>query len=125
MVELFPRTKVENISLPRLLIGSNWLLGYSHTGSAADRLIHRIHDESDESIRIFEAFLSNGIDAVMGPISTGPALLHEWIERAEQKLGRHIIQIDTPVINVDDTPEARAEPSGFSVTANPSAASCA
>lgn len=109
MVELFPRTKVENISLPRLLIGSNWLLGYSHTGSAADRLIHRIHDESDESIRIFEAFLSNGIDAVMGPISTGPALLHEWIERAEQKLGRHIIQIDTPVINVDDTPEARAE----------------
>ena len=31
----FPRTEVAGVSLPRLLIGTNWLLGWSHTGAAA------------------------------------------------------------------------------------------
>ena len=35
----FPRTSVEGISLPRLLIGSNWVLGYSHRSASADNMI--------------------------------------------------------------------------------------
>ncbi len=35
MSELFPRTMVGGVSLPRMLMGTKWILGYSHT-SAAD-----------------------------------------------------------------------------------------
>ena len=36
----FPRTEVAGVSMPRMLMGTNWILGYSHTGSAAEALIH-------------------------------------------------------------------------------------
>ncbi len=35
----FPRAVVGGVSLPRLLIGTNWFLGYSHTSLAKDKLI--------------------------------------------------------------------------------------
>ena len=35
----FPRTTVGDVSLPRLLIGTNWFLGYSHTSLAKDNFI--------------------------------------------------------------------------------------
>ena len=31
MEKQFPRTTVGGVSLSRMLMGSNWLLGYSHT----------------------------------------------------------------------------------------------
>ena len=37
MIQQFPRTTVGGVSMPRLLIGTNWLLGWSHTGAAADQ----------------------------------------------------------------------------------------
>ena len=33
----FPRTEVAGVSLPRMLMGTNWVYGWSHTGAAADR----------------------------------------------------------------------------------------
>ena len=39
----FPRTEVAGISLPRMLVGTNWILGYSHTGPAADDMIRNRH----------------------------------------------------------------------------------
>ena len=36
-MSMFPRTKIENLSVSRLLIGTNWFLGYSHTSKAKDR----------------------------------------------------------------------------------------
>jgi len=35
----FPRTNVGGVSLPRMIIGSNWFLGYSHTSLAKDHFI--------------------------------------------------------------------------------------
>ena len=35
----FPRTIVGGISLPRLICGTNWLLGYSHTSSGQNNFI--------------------------------------------------------------------------------------
>ena len=34
--ELFPRTEVGGISLPRLICGTNWVAGWSHRSPAAD-----------------------------------------------------------------------------------------
>ena len=39
MAQMFPRTQVENLSLSRLVIGTNWMLGFSHRTPAADQLI--------------------------------------------------------------------------------------
>ncbi len=38
-MEKFPRTTVGGVSLPRMLIGTNWFLGYSHTSLAKDKFI--------------------------------------------------------------------------------------
>lgn len=104
----FPRTEVAGISLPRLLIGTNWLLGWSHTGAAADRSIREKYQKPEDFYPVFEAYLEHGIDAIMAPVSTQPLCL-DAIRYAEQKSGHRLIIIDTPAINVDDSPSARAE----------------
>ena len=40
----FPRTQIEDLSVPRMLIGTNWILGYSHTSLAQDEMIKQRMD---------------------------------------------------------------------------------
>jgi hypothetical protein len=40
----FPRTMVGGVSLSRLIIGTNWFLGYSHTSLAKDNFIKSYQD---------------------------------------------------------------------------------
>lgn len=107
-MDQFPRTTVGGVSLPRMLIGTNWLLGWSHTGAAADAAIREKFARPEDFYPVIATFLSAGVDAVMAPISTTP-IAAEAIDYAEQKAGRKIIRIDTPAMNVDDSPEARRE----------------
>ena len=104
----FPRTEVGGVSLPRMLIGTNWILGYSHQGPAADAMIHDRFKKREAVADICEAFLSHGIDAIMAPIEPGSPL-EQGIQLAEQRAGQRIIRIDTPIINVDDSSKARDE----------------
>jgi hypothetical protein len=104
----FPRTTVGGVSLPRMLIGTNWILGYSHTGPAADLTIKRLFSSKEAIAAVLETFVAAGIDAVMGPLAAQP-LMQEGIRTAEDRTGRPIIRIDTPVINVDDSASARRE----------------
>jgi hypothetical protein len=104
----FPRTTVGGVSLPRLIIGTNWFLGYSHTSLAKDRFITDF--QSRERIaQILAVFLEYGIDAIMSPLSQH---LHDAIREAEDRVGRRMIRIVTPSFNVvpggphDDEPEA-------------------
>ncbi len=105
---IMPRTTVGGVSLPRLLIGTNWILGYSHTSSAADSYINSINRNREAIAGIIEAYLKYDVDAIMAPIYANP-VLQEGIELAEDRTGRAIIRIDTPVLNVDDSHSARAE----------------
>ena len=107
-MDTFPRTIVGGMSLPRMLIGTNWLLGWSHTGAAADAAIRQKFARPEDFYPVIETFLSAGIDAIMGPLSTTP-LAEQAVDYAEQKAGRKIIRIDTPALNVNDSPEARRE----------------
>ena len=106
MSDLFPRTIVENISLPRLLMGTNWMLGWSHTTTSADRMITNRFSRSEPFQAMVEAYLNCGIDAMMAPF-TGQQALLDGIKQAEDKSGRHVIKIDTPIIDVSDTKEGR------------------
>ncbi len=97
----FPRTTVGGVSLPRMLIGSNWLLGYSHTGAAADGYINKINRNREAQAAIFEVFLKYGVDAVMAPVMANP-VLWEGAKLAEERTGKKMILIDTPILNVDE-----------------------
>jgi hypothetical protein len=98
---------VESISLPRLLMGTNWMLGWSHTTTSADHMITSRFSRSESFQAMVEAYLNCGIDAMMAPFNGQQALL-DGIKQAEDKSGRHVIKIDTPIIDVSDTKEGRA-----------------
>ena len=104
----FPRTMVGGVSLPRLIAGTNWFLGYSHTTPAKDRFITE-HQTRERIAAILTVFLESGIDAVMAPLS--PHLDHA-IQQAEDRTGRRMIRILTPSFNItpggdpDNDPEA-------------------
>ena len=100
---------VGGVSLPRILMGTNWMLGYSHTGAAADKMINcRFGENVAPFEAMLEAYLEYDINAIMAPIHSNPNLLRA-IRNTEQKTGKEIIIIDTPIINTRDSAEARAE----------------
>lgn len=102
----FPRTTVGGVSLPRLIIGSNWFLGYSHTSVAKDNFI-KTYQDRDSVAEIISVFLEYGVDAVMGPMSDK---LEEAVQEAEQRTGKSIIRILTPHFNIVPGGPAEMEP---------------
>ena len=104
----FPRTTVGGVSLSRMLIGTNWLLGWSHTSASADAQIKRRYDSAQAFKPVLEAYLRHGVDSIMAPFGASPELM-EAIRDTEQKMGREILLIDTPTLNVDNNPQARQE----------------
>ena len=104
----FPRTEIEGVSVSRMLIGTNWLLGWSHTGAAADAMIKQKYDCAEKMVPVLSAYLENGVDTLMGPVSEQPELI-KAIRLAEEKCEKKIIIVDTPIINVGDSDIDRAE----------------
>jgi hypothetical protein len=104
----FPRTTVGGVSLPRMIIGTNWMLGYSHTSVAADEGIRARNGGKEAIAAILTTFMEHGIDAVMGPLP-GNGTLCDGIALAEDRTGRPVIRVDTPIMNVDDSAAARRE----------------
>ncbi len=96
-MDAFPRTEVGGVSMPRLIIGTNWFRGYSHTSLAKDRFINEYQD-SKKVAAILDVFMENGIDAVMGGDMKGPMV--DALEEAEQRAGKPIIRIITPHFNI-------------------------
>ena len=101
----FPRTQIGNVSVSRMIIGTNWFLGFSHTSAAKDTYIRetmtvaRIAD-------ILEVFLNEGVDTVMGLVAQ--PTLYDAIGEAEQRTGKKLITVSTPEFDVRDVPEALA-----------------
>ncbi len=104
----FPRTVLGGVSLPRILIGTNWFLGYSHTSLAKDNFIKEIQDR-EHIARVLGVFLEYGIDAIMAPLSQH---LEDAVRAAEDRTGRQMIRILTPSFNIvpggsaENAPEA-------------------
>ena len=108
MNELFPRTIVGGKSLSRMIIGTNWLAGWSHTGAAADNMIKRHHSSTETIKPMLETFIKNGVDTIMAPFDSAPLVL-KAIRETEEKTGHKMILVDTPYINVEDSAEGRRE----------------
>jgi len=102
----FPRTVVGGVSLPRLIVGTNWFLGWSHTSLAKDHFIQE-RQTRERIAEILTVFLEHGVDAVMAPPSPH---LEGAICDAEDRTGRGMIRILTPHFRIrpddaEDEPE--------------------
>ena len=95
----FPRTMVGGVSMPRMIIGSNWFLGYSHCTPAKDRLIHDSFRDYRKLADLLEVFLDAGVDAVMG--FGRNELLQAGVREAEQRTGCRCIIVSTPSLPHD------------------------
>lgn len=82
--------------MPRMIIGTNWFLGFSHTSAAKDNMI-KSSQTAKSMAEIITVFLNSGIDAIMGMPTP---ILKQAIDISEQKTGRKIILIVTPGFNM-------------------------
>lgn len=92
---MFPRTEVGGVSLPRMIIGTNWFFGFSHQTAARDSLIRGIQD-AGKIADILEVYMAAGIDAIMG--LGGLPLMVEAVREAQDRTGKPMIVVDTPAL---------------------------
>ena len=71
-------------------------------------MIKRRYDSAEKFKPVLETYLKYGVDALMAPFGNSPELVRA-VKDTEQKMGREIIMIDTPIMNVSDSAEARKE----------------
>ncbi|MBR1821549.1 MAG: hypothetical protein IJ769_08005 [Clostridia bacterium] len=107
-MSVFPRTEVAGVSLSRMIIGTNWILGWSHRSPAADRQIKNRYPEGARVVPLLETFLNEGVDTIMGPLQQ-EKVMQDAVNATMDKTGKELILIDTPIINVDDTEEGRRQ----------------
>ncbi|NLJ68545.1 MAG: hypothetical protein GX341_04410 [Firmicutes bacterium] len=103
----FPRTTVGGLSVSRMIIGTNWFLGWSHQSPAKDNLIKSAMDRKAIA-DVLEVFFRSGVDTIMGPLAQNPSIF-DAIKDAEDRTGVKCIKVDTPIINVQDTDAGRDE----------------
>lgn len=102
----FPRTNIGGVSVSRLVVGTNWFLGFSHTSFAKDDFI-RNYQSRERIAEILEVFLQAGVDTVLGPMHP---LMLEGIQEAQQRTGQKIILALTPLFNTSPGGPAKQEP---------------
>ncbi len=103
----FPRTQIEGLSVSRLLIGTNWFLGFSHTSKAQDEFI-KARQSRQKIAEILEVFLAAGVDTIYGVRPESPHL-EAAIEDAQQATGRGMIKMGTPHLDLSGTAEAESD----------------
>ncbi len=108
MATQFPRTRIENLSVSRMIIGTNWLAGWSHTSPSADQMIRDTHASTKTIVPMLETFQKAGVDTIMAPFSQLPTICRA-VEETREKTGKDFVLVDTPIINVEDNNQARKE----------------
>ena len=102
----FPRTTIEDVSLSRLMIGTNWFMGYSHCSRAKDLHINE-HMTRGRIADVIEVFLAAGVDTLYG--HSPDAKLVDAIKDAEDRTGRKCQKIAIPTLNISGAPGADAD----------------
>ena len=102
----FPRSTIETLSVSRLMIGTNWFLGYSHTSKAKDQQIIETMDRKHIA-DVVTAFMNHGVDTLYG--IRPEAKLVQAVADAEQRTGRKCVTIGIPTLPVTTTPKDLAE----------------
>jgi hypothetical protein len=91
--------------VPRLIIGTNWLMGYSHTSAAQDRFIKQLQTR-ERIADILQVFFEAGINAVLGGLPSDQHFI-DALRDVEDRTGSSPIWIGTPHFDLSGTDEAR------------------
>jgi hypothetical protein len=89
----FPRTDVGGLSVPRLVCGSNWMLGFSHQTATKDRFIKELFDTPRKLADVIEVFARAGCNAFM---SGTVEMVAQALREVEQRVGVEMIWFATP-----------------------------
>ncbi len=89
----FPRTEIGGISVPRLVCGTNWMLGFSHQTKAKDLFIKDLFDIPAKMADVVEVFARAGCNALM---SLPSEFVAEAIREVEQRVGVEMLWLCTP-----------------------------
>ncbi|HEY5466380.1 MAG TPA: hypothetical protein VIL27_05045 [Clostridia bacterium] len=111
----FPRTMIGGLSVSRMIMGTNNIMGGSHRTMARDNHIREINNHRDAVCEIVETYLSHGVDTIVGCLVKSSFAM-EGIRQAEQKTGKKVNVIELGVFDTADTAQARAEASDFMKT---------
>ncbi len=102
----FPRTDIDGISVPRLICGTNWFLGYSHQTKSRDNMIKQ-RQGRHEIADVLEVFVEAGCDMLYGFRKEDKLI--DAVKDVEDRTGRKVITLGTPHFDLSDTPEAKAQ----------------
>ncbi len=95
----FPTVEIEGVKVPKLLIGINSLLGWSHTSAGRDRWIVRYYTARNIA-KVFERCMELGVYGVLGPVWPG---LLQAIGIAERETGQKMMLVSTTIGEIKDT----------------------
>jgi len=109
----FSRTEVGGLSLSRMIIGTNNVMGGSHRTNARDIHINSIFLDKPKAVAdLIEAYMQYGIDTIIGCLSKSQFAL-DGIKLAQDRTGKKVNYIELAVFDVNDTKEARKDAQAF------------
>ena len=109
MDEKFPRTNVGGVSVSRMIVGTNWFLGWGHSTASQDHYIRENIRQRKVMADILEVFFRRGVNAVLGGITNEP--LPDAIKEAEDRTGVKGVIISTPHFKIGpETPAKGLDP---------------
>lgn len=102
----FPRTRIGELDVSRMIVGTNWFMGYSHTSQAKDDMIKRTMDRKAIA-DVLAVFLRAGVDGIVGTRPDAPHL-QQALADASDRVGRGWVSITTPTLDLAGTAEAES-----------------
>lgn len=90
----FPRTEIGGVSVSRMIIGTNWFLGYTHCTKGKSRAMTRLVTNPKSIADIIEVFFRRGVDTIYCPHTK--TCLPEAIREAEQRTGVKAVVVSIP-----------------------------
>lgn len=109
--KLFPRTNIGGLSVSRMIMGTNNIMGGSHRTMARDNHIKEINNNREAVAEIVQTYLHYGVDTIIGCL-VGHDFAMDGIRLAEQRSGQKVNVIELAVFDTADSPEARASAEG-------------
>ncbi|MBP7403274.1 MAG: hypothetical protein KBA30_11740 [Clostridia bacterium] len=104
----FPRTVIGGLSVSRMIMGTNNIMGGSHRTLARDQHIKEINNHAEAVCAIVETYLTGGVDTIVGRMVEWDFAM-DGIRMAEQRTGKKVNVIELAVFDVSDTAEGRAD----------------
>ena len=109
----FPRTEIGGLSVSRMIIGTNNVMGGSHRTFARDVHIRGIFQDNKNAVAdLIEAYLQHGVDTIIGCLSKSQFAL-DGIRLAQERTGKRVYYIELAVFDTTDTKEGRKDAQDF------------